>query len=563
VVGRRPAERAENISRIVMVDIPGPYKFLYEPAPYKVVYGGRAGTKDWSFARVCIHLMVMYEEKISDINVDRMAKDWCKQIGVSNPGLIIQSLRFPHRILCNREVQESIAASVHALLKEQILILKVEDRFNITEKTIGRRDGGGTFIFSGLRQDTSMHVRSKEGVTIGWSVEAQNITDSSWTDYCPTLRSEGSEKWISFNPDYGETATFKRFVLSPPAGSVVKFLNSFDVEWLKWPQSPNPQCLKDRYVNCPGCPGHPDKIDQQTGYRIKNCGGIRTKYLTMTTLLDRKADYARDPIKAKNSWGGELLGVGMKIYPQFEEKVHVKEFDWKSIKRRANFYMGCDPALNHYPACVWGAKFREGDDFFLWIYDEYPTFADFGEPFCDIRRTVPLTLAIEQLGTIFLEKDGLDKIDRERGMRVRARFIDTRLTEGVAKANAFSSSSEGMVGEFRKQANINFIEPERKKIDIQKDAIIKALSYNKNAPIGATNRPTLYISPRCKNLIMALQCHRMEDRSTRETEKYKDFIDALRIMLAGMSNMTWEDPMKPQNKLEPVVHHGGGDWMGH
>ena len=54
---------------------------------------------------------------------------WGQNGLITDPGLIIRSLRFPHRILCNREVQESIKDSVHALIKEQIVLLGLEDRF--------------------------------------------------------------------------------------------------------------------------------------------------------------------------------------------------------------------------------------------------------------------------------------------------------------------------------------------------------------------------------------------------------------------------------------------------
>ena len=68
---------------------------LRKPARYKVFYGGRGGAKSWAF-------------------------------GLE---LISQSLQRPLRILCARELQISIADSVHKLLCDLIARLKLDPYF--------------------------------------------------------------------------------------------------------------------------------------------------------------------------------------------------------------------------------------------------------------------------------------------------------------------------------------------------------------------------------------------------------------------------------------------------
>ena len=67
-------------------EFPAKLRFLFEPARYKVLYGGRGGAKSWGVARA----------------------------------LLIQAAATPLRILCAREFQNSIVESVHHLLQAQI-----------------------------------------------------------------------------------------------------------------------------------------------------------------------------------------------------------------------------------------------------------------------------------------------------------------------------------------------------------------------------------------------------------------------------------------------------------
>jgi phage terminase large subunit len=154
---------------------------------YKVLWGGRGGQKSWGIARalvVCAH-------------TGRM------------PG----SDSKPRKLLigCFRELQNSIKDSVHRLLKEQIEMLGLSMFFSITEKSIRSLITGSEFIFKGIRSNTtSGEMKSLEGVDIAWVEEAHLVSEDSWTLLIPTIRKEGSEIWISFNPNEETDSTYKR-----------------------------------------------------------------------------------------------------------------------------------------------------------------------------------------------------------------------------------------------------------------------------------------------------------------------------------------------------------------
>ena len=177
------------------VEFPERLAFLFEPARYKIAYGGRGGAKSWGFARA----------------------------------LLILGAQRSLRVLCCREFQNSIAESAHALLSQQIDLLGLSSLYEVQEKRIYGATGT-EFIFKGLRHNVAS-VKSTEGVDICWAEEARTISKSSWDVLIPTIRKPGSEIWISFNPELEEDETYKRFVKTPPTGAVVVKIGWRDNPW--------------------------------------------------------------------------------------------------------------------------------------------------------------------------------------------------------------------------------------------------------------------------------------------------------------------------------------------
>lgn len=172
------------------------FKPLFKPKRYKTFHGGRGGAKSWGIARA---LVVMAASK-------RL------------------------RILCTREVQNSIKDSVHKLLKDQIEMLGLNPWFRITNETITSACGS-EFLFKGLRFDP-LGIKSTEGVDICWVEEAQSVSTDSWDILIPTIRKEGSEIWVSFNPGEEKDPTYQRFVLNPPDDSTTVEVNYYDNPYL-------------------------------------------------------------------------------------------------------------------------------------------------------------------------------------------------------------------------------------------------------------------------------------------------------------------------------------------
>jgi len=157
-------------------------------ARYKILYGGRGGGKSYAIA----------------------------------DALIIRALDSKIRVLCTREMQNSIRDSVHKLLTDRINALKLDDYFIIQRESIQSRIGS-EFIFKGLRHNIS-EIKSTEGLDLVWIEEAERVSDESWTTLIPTVRKENSELWISFNPEDERSATYQRFVKNPPPDSKSAFL---------------------------------------------------------------------------------------------------------------------------------------------------------------------------------------------------------------------------------------------------------------------------------------------------------------------------------------------------
>lgn len=176
-------------------DIPEAFAGLLKPFRYKCFYGGRGSGKSWTFATV----------------------------------LILRAAEKPMRVLCTRETMNSIRESVHQLLSDRIHALGLADQFVIGTTSI-RHDNGSEFVFAGLKHNVSQ-VRSLEGVNVAWVEEAANISHTSWEVLIPTIRLDGSEIWISFNPVLETDSTYERFVKNPQPNSLLKHVTYRDNPW--------------------------------------------------------------------------------------------------------------------------------------------------------------------------------------------------------------------------------------------------------------------------------------------------------------------------------------------
>lgn len=146
---------------------------LLEPARYKGAWGGRGSGKSHFFAELLI-------------------EDCLREPGENGEGM---------RAVCIREVQKDLAQSSKLLLESKLRTLKIgeTDGFKVFRELIAT-PGDGVIIFKGMNDYTADSIKSLEGFKRGWWEEAQTATSHSLNLYRPTLRSEGAERWFSWNP---------------------------------------------------------------------------------------------------------------------------------------------------------------------------------------------------------------------------------------------------------------------------------------------------------------------------------------------------------------------------
>lgn len=179
------------------LEIPEKLGFLLtERRRYKGAKGGRGSAKSWSFARA----------------------------------LLVLGTTRRLRILCTREVQKSIKQSVHKLLKDQIEALGLSSFYQVLENEI-RGANGTEFSFSGLSDQTVDSIKSFEGCDIVWVEEAQSVSKRSWSVLIPTIRKDGSEIWLSFNPELETDETYDRFITNQPDDAIIVDMNYADNPW--------------------------------------------------------------------------------------------------------------------------------------------------------------------------------------------------------------------------------------------------------------------------------------------------------------------------------------------
>lgn len=159
--------------------------FWLTPARNRILYGGRSSTKSWDAAGFAIFLA-----------------QHCSL-----------------RVLCTRQFQNKIEESVYSLLKVQIERFGLSDQFDILKNKISHKVTGTEFMFYGLWRHID-EIKSLESIDIHWAEEAHLLSEEQWKIINPTVRKEGSQHWIIFNPRLVSDFVWRRFVVNPPGPAV-------------------------------------------------------------------------------------------------------------------------------------------------------------------------------------------------------------------------------------------------------------------------------------------------------------------------------------------------------
>lgn len=171
----------------MQIEIPEAFADLFAPKRYKVYYGGRGGAKSETIGRA----------------------------------LLVQAMAERMGVLCAREIQKTIKDSVHRLLKDIIDCTPEFSAFYKVTDTEIKGLNGSFFIFMGLKHNVT-EIKSLKGIKRCWAEEAQAVSDRSWETLIPTIRENGSEIWISFNPKNATDPTWRRFVLERDEDMLIK-----------------------------------------------------------------------------------------------------------------------------------------------------------------------------------------------------------------------------------------------------------------------------------------------------------------------------------------------------
>lgn len=283
---------------------------LFQPMRYKVLKGGRGGAKSWGIARA----------------------------------LLLLGTTKPIRVVCAREFQMSISQSVHALLSDQIAAMGLSSFYEIIKSEI-RGLNGTQFLFAGLHHNVQ-NIKSLEGCDICWVEEAQAVSPSSWNTLIPTIRKEGSEIWISFNPNLESDPTYQRFVVKPPKNSIIITINWQDNPWF-------PQVLKDEKNDL-----MERDYDQYLNVWEGHCkvtldGAIYAEQIRQATKAGRFMSVPIDASKPVQTfwdlgrsdktaiWFAQQIGFDYRIVDYYENQGHALGHYLKILQNRAYVYGDC------------------------------------------------------------------------------------------------------------------------------------------------------------------------------------------------------------------------------
>ena len=271
--------------------------FLGE-ARYRGAYGGRGSAKTRSFA------------KMAAITAYRAAQ--AGQSGI---------------VLCVREFMNSLVDSSMAEIKAAI-----EDEpwlrphFEIGETFIRTADKRVEFVFVGLRHNLDS-IKSKARIILCWADEADPISETAWQKLIPTVREDGSEIWVTWNPEIEGSATDKRFRHANDNDVKIVELNWRDNPW--FPTVLERERLADQ-VN------RPDSYDHiwEGGYKTHFEGAYFTESLRVAKEQSRITTVPEDPhlivrlfadiggtgAKADNFvfWAAQFVGMTLRCVNHYE-----------------------------------------------------------------------------------------------------------------------------------------------------------------------------------------------------------------------------------------------------
>ena len=272
------------------------FEALLTPARYKGAWGGRGSGKSHFFGEMLVD-------------------DSLCQKGL--------------RSVCIREVQKSLKQSSKKLIEDKIQSLRLGEAngFKIFNEVI-ETPGDGLIMFQGMQDHTAESIKSLEGFDRAWVEEAQTLSATSLRLLRPTIRSDDSELWFSWNPRR-KTDPVDMLLRqgTPPTGSVVVNANWSHNPWF-------PAVLEQERLDCLN--DTPDEYDHvwDGGYATVMEGAYFAKHIAQAKTDGRIGNVPPDPLMtyrvfvdiggtgakadAFTMWVAQFIGLEIRVLNYYE-----------------------------------------------------------------------------------------------------------------------------------------------------------------------------------------------------------------------------------------------------
>jgi len=248
----------------LVLETPAVFVPLLEPARYKGAWGGRGSGKSHAFAEMVIEQCLL------------------------KPGT---------RVVCIREVQQTLKESSKRLLEDKLVKYNLgkNDGFSVYADSI-HTPGDGVITFQGMQDHNAESIKSLEGFRIAWVEEAQTLSARSLALLRPTIRSDGSELWFTWNPRR-QTDPVDELLRGDelPTGSVVVKAN--------WADNPFfPGVLEQERKDCLRLT--PEQYDHiwQGGYATVLSGAYYAKNIAEARASGRIGRVPADPLMLRRAF---------------------------------------------------------------------------------------------------------------------------------------------------------------------------------------------------------------------------------------------------------------------
>lgn len=325
---------------------------------------------------------------------------------------ILRCVESPTRIVCIREVQNSIKDSVRQLLIDKIQAKGLGSYFDVTRDEV-RGPGGSLMVFRGMNDANAENIKSLEGFDVAWVEEAHTLSQRSLDLLRPTIRKEGSEIWAGWNPRHAYDPIDEFFRKRKPADAVSVQVNYNDNPW--FPDVLRAEMEADRLAD-------PAKARHvwDGGYEPAPKGSYYGDEMAQAEAEGRITDLMLDPaLPVHTAWD---LGVGGNMAAWFFQVAH-GQFRW------VDFHEFEVPGLPH-AASVLRQKQAERRFVYgvhLWPHDGSGTEIGSGERRCDTMENLGFKVEV-----LTRASDGLgDGIEATRRMLRMSHWDRDRCAKGL------------------------------------------------------------------------------------------------------------------------------------